>query len=66
MRSLSILSLIAAVIVIIIGLVVKMIYRDPELLPMGIVPKTYIQFTQMLILFSIAFYLLGGQDEKKE
>ncbi|HDS09614.1 MAG TPA: hypothetical protein ENN73_05240 [Firmicutes bacterium] len=66
MRSLSILCLIAAVIVIIIGLVVKMIFRVPELLPMGIQPKTYIQFTEMLLLFSIAFYLIGGTEEKKE
>lgn len=68
MRALSILCLIAAILTIILGLLVKVIYSgDYSQLPMGIMPKTYINFTNMLLLFSIAFFLIGTrEDQDKE
>ena len=63
MRALSLLSLIGAIIVIILGLIIKITFPDYSTLPMGIMPKTYIDFTNMLLLFSIAFYLIGGKED---
>ena len=63
MRALSLLSLIGAIIVIILGLIIKILFSDYSTLPWGIMPKTYIDFTNMLLLFSIAFYLIGGKED---
>ena len=67
MRALSILCLIGAILVIILGLLVKIIYSgDYSQLPWGIMPKTYIDFTNTLLLFSIAFFLIGGKDDSQK